>query len=110
MSPRSKKPRRCGCRLKGKAFKPAGVPMEDLGQVVFYKDELESIRLCDFKGLTQAEAALRMGVSRSTVQRILRSARMKTATALSECRAIVFDPSVCERKAGPRNKRKEKQG
>ena len=44
--------------------------------------ELEAIRLTDLEGLTQEEAAARMGVSRRTFWADLKSARVKLATAL----------------------------
>ena len=91
MSPRCKKPRRCGCAFKGKAFKPTGIPMSEAAQVVLSRDELEALKLCDLDDLTQEEAGTRMGVSRGTVQRILASARKKVATALARGRAIVFE-------------------
>lgn len=91
MSPRCKKPRKCGCRPKGKTYKPAGIPMAGLGSIELYRDELEALKLCDRDGLTQAEAGERMGISRGTVQRILASARKKVATAFAECQAITFE-------------------
>lgn len=107
MSPRHKKPRTCGCRFRGRAFKPTGIPMPQLKKVTLYRDELEALRLCDHKGLTQEEAGKRMGVSRGTVQRILNSARKKSAAALSECMAIVFEEtdgrSICGKDKGPRS-------
>ncbi len=45
-------------------------------------EELESLRLCDFEGAEQGGAALSMGVSRGTLQRIVYSARRKVAEAL----------------------------
>ena len=93
MSPRHKKPRACGCRFMGKAFKPTGKPMPELKKIALFRDELESLRLCDHLGLQQQEAAGRMGVSRGTVQRLLASARRKSAEALSQGRAIVFEES-----------------
>jgi len=90
MSPRCKKPRRCGCRFIGKAFKPTGIPLSDVEQIPLSRDELEVLRLCDRDDLTQEEAGERMGVSRGTVQRILAAARRKTARALTEGKAIVF--------------------
>lgn len=50
--------------------------------------ELEAFRLVDFEGLSQEEAAQRMGVSRGTVWRLVKRARQKVAQALSEGRPI----------------------
>lgn len=91
MSPRCKKPRVCGCRFRGKAFKPTGVPMSDVESITLSRDELETLKLCDLDGLTQEQAGVKMGVSRGTVQRILTSARKKVATALAQGRAIIFE-------------------
>jgi predicted DNA-binding protein (UPF0251 family) len=96
MSPRYKKPRNCGCPLKGKAYKPTGIPMKDIEQIILYRDELETLKLCDMDGLTQEEAGLKIGVSRGTVQRILSSARKKVATALSGCMALVMEEIICK--------------
>jgi predicted DNA-binding protein (UPF0251 family) len=96
LSPRYKKPRSCGCKLMGRAFKPAGIPMTEIGRITLYDDELEALKLCDRDDLTQEEAGGRMGISRGTVQRLLSSARKKTAMALSECKAIVFEKTICK--------------
>lgn len=96
MSPRNKKPRICGCTFGGRAYKPAGMPLKGIGQVVMYRDELEALKLCDKDGLTQEEAGKKMGVSRGTVQRILASARRKVADALSGCKAIVLQEDIRE--------------
>ena len=100
MSPRYKKPRTCGCHFKGKAFKPTGIPLSELEQIILYIDELETFKLCDHDGLTQKEAGLKMGVSRGTVQRLLASARGKVAAALSECKAILLEETLCKPKGG----------
>lgn len=91
MSPRCKKPRNCQCKFKGKAFKPTGIPMSEVKQVPLSRDELETLKLCDFDDLTQEEAGARMGVSRGTVQRILTAARKKVAMALTQGGAIIFE-------------------
>lgn len=91
MSPRSKKPRRCSCRFKGKAFKPVGIPLSGMEQVCLSRDELETLKLCDLDDLTQAEAGDRMGVSRGTVQRTLAEAHRKVALALTKGKAVVFE-------------------
>jgi len=95
MSPRYKKPRTCGCGLKGNTFKPAGVPLDSIEKIALYRDELEALKLCDMDGLTQEEAGVQMGISRGTVQRILSSARKKVAMALSECKALVLQEIIC---------------
>ena len=55
-------------------FKPAGVPMRQLDEVVLTVEELEAIRLKDLEDLEQADAAELMQVSRPTFRRILVSA------------------------------------
>ena len=89
--PRGKKPRNCGCRFKGKAFKPVGVPICDVEQVSLSLDELEALKLCDLDDLTQEAAGSKMGVSRGTVHRTLAAARKKVAGALSRGHAIIFE-------------------
>ena len=91
MSPRPKKIRTCLCHFQGQAFKPSGTPMTELEKLTLYADELEAVKLCDFDGLNQEEAGVRMGVSRGTVQRILASARKKIAEALSLGKALILD-------------------
>ena len=94
MSPRPKKKRICGCRFCGKAFKPTGTSLHELKQLSLHHDELEVLRLCDFEGLTQAEAGVCMEVSRGTVQRILTSARKKVAEALTTNAALIFEEEI----------------
>ena len=69
-------------------FKPRAVPLSDLAEVNLAVDELEAARLCDLKELDQVEAAQKMKISQSTLQRILTSARQKIADALIRGKAI----------------------
>lgn len=69
-------------------FKPAGVPMRLLHEVVLSVEEAEAIRLKDLEGLEQKEGAERMNVSRPTFQRVLVSARQKTADAILHGKSI----------------------
>lgn len=71
-------------------FKPAGVPGHQLETVEMTMEEVEALRLKDVEGLTQAEAAEIMNVSRPTFQRVLSSARKKAAEALTCGKAIKF--------------------
>lgn len=69
-------------------FKPAGVPLRILEEVVLSVEEAEAIRLKDLEGLEQEEGAEKMKVSRPTFQRVLASARQKIANALLNGKAI----------------------
>ena len=82
------KPRRVSFDPNVVYFKPRAVPLSLLDEVDLGIDELEALRLCDLKDLEQEEAAKKMKVSQSTLQRILTSARKKVAEALIEGKAI----------------------
>jgi predicted DNA-binding protein (UPF0251 family) len=53
--------------------------------------ELETMRLCDVEGASQEEAGQRMGVSRGTVQRLLKRGRAKVVSALLESKALLIE-------------------
>jgi uncharacterized protein len=73
-----------GCRL----FKPIGVPLFTIEEIVLSVDELEAIKLADLEGLYQEQAAERMNVSRQTFGRIVEAARKKVAQVLVEGLAL----------------------
>ncbi|AEG60910.1 DUF134 domain-containing protein [Desulforamulus ruminis] len=72
-------------------FKPQGIPMSQLSEVVLTVEELESIRLVDLEELDQEVCAEKMNVSRPTFHRILNSARKKISQALINGLAIRVD-------------------
>jgi len=69
-------------------FKPAGIPLRNLEEVVLSVEETEAIRLKELENLDQEQAAVRMNISRPTFQRVLESARKKVADALLNGKAI----------------------
>jgi len=69
-------------RPAARIFKPAGTHLSELEEVIMTLDEFEALRLADYEGLYQEQAAERMSVSRPTFGRILEAARRKTAEAL----------------------------
>ncbi len=69
-------------------FKPAGVPMSELSEVVLSVEELEAIRLRDLTGIEHEACAEKMSVSRPTFHRILASARQKIARSLVNGEAL----------------------
>jgi len=80
--------RRLRFRAKAHYFKPQGIPMSLLEEVSLSREELEAIKLKDFDGLEQVEAAKKMETSQSTFQRILSSARKKVAEAVVNGKAL----------------------
>lgn len=69
-------------------FKPAGIPLNSLEEVVLSLEETEALRLKELEGLEQERGAERMNISRPTFQRILASARSKVADAILNGKAI----------------------
>lgn len=93
-------PRPCHCRRvsalpKALYFKPRGIPLDELAEIVLPVDGLEAVRLADHQGLSMGEAAALMGVSRHTFGRLLRKARQCVAQALIEGRALRIAGGVC---------------
>jgi predicted DNA-binding protein (UPF0251 family) len=80
---------RCiNCVPAASYFKPAGIPLRELEEIVLSMDELEAMRLTDLEGLYQAEVAEKMGVSRQTIGNTLNSVHRKLADALLNGKAL----------------------
>lgn len=73
---------------------PKDMVSEPKPPVFLSYDEYEVLRLIDFEGLTQEEAGERMGVSRGTIWRLIKSARRKVTSALIEGREIFIVPQA----------------
>ena len=89
--PRPRKHRNCRRFDGDQIFKPRSIPMSNLEIVRLEIDELEAMRLCDLEGHDQESAGERMGVSRGTVQRLVKSGREKLLRALVDSSAIVIE-------------------
>lgn len=77
----------CCRRVTGKpvasAFQPIDPPScQTTEDVILTLDEFEAIRLSDFEGLYQEQAAEKMNISRATYGRVLESAHRKLARML----------------------------
>jgi uncharacterized protein len=72
-------------------FKPFGVPISDLEPVILFFEEYEALRLLDYMGMTQVEAAQEMAVSRPTLTRIYEKARRTIAEAFVMGKAIFIE-------------------
>ncbi len=69
-------------------FKPRGIPLSELEEVVLLVDEYEAVRLKDLEGLKQEECAKKMNISQPTFHRLVLSARKKICDAIVNGKAI----------------------
>jgi len=69
-------------------FKPVGIRGQDLGSMQLSLDEFEALRLADHIGLSHAEAAGEMEISRSTFTRLIEQARKKIAEFIIKGRRL----------------------
>ena len=76
------KKRRVICNPVTTSFQPQGGEPENKESVILSIDELEAIRLADYEGLYQEDAAEKMNVSRQTFGNIISAAHKKVADFL----------------------------
>ncbi|MGI6776198.1 MAG: DUF134 domain-containing protein [Patescibacteria group bacterium] len=86
--PRRKIPRRVRFKPNVYYFKPQGIPLRFLEEIVLFPDELEALKLYEVDGLAQTAAAKKMKISQPTFARILESANKKIAQAIIAGKAI----------------------
>jgi uncharacterized protein len=87
---RPKIPRNICGQVADCCFKPNGIPMSGLDKQYLEPDELEAIRLVDFEGMLQQEAAIEMRVSRQTLANLVKAARLKVADCLINGKALII--------------------
>jgi len=85
---RPRKHRRLRHCFQPTIYKPVGTRLRLIDTVVLLPEELEALRLAEIEGLYQEEASTRMGVARSTFQRIMTEAHYKVTKALVEGKAL----------------------
>ncbi len=69
-------------------FKPQGIPLRELEEVILLPDELEALKLYEVDELEQVKAAKQMKISQPTFARLLGSANKKIANAIINGKAI----------------------
>jgi len=72
-------------------FKPYGIQRNASSSLSLLFDEYEAIRLLDYEGMNQEQAAEKMNVSRPTLTRIYEKARKTIATAFVEGKMILIE-------------------
>ena len=88
---RPKKQRIIESRPEVNQFSPRGRRGRP-GYINLKYDEFETIRLMDYKGSRQGQAASQMGVSQQTISRILKAARAIIADAIVKGKIINIIP------------------
>ena len=79
--------RRIRCNPDTNYFKPRGIPLDMLEEVNLALDELEAVRLADWEGLYQEDAAKKMNISRQTFGNIIERAHKIKRVAMS-CQTV----------------------
>ncbi len=92
---RPKKTRWVKCEPGERCFGPQRKQLNKLEGIYIALDEFEAVRLADFEGLKQEEAARRMKISRPTFSRIITSAHSKIGDALVNIKAIKIEGGCC---------------
>ena len=105
--------RRVGQAPQVRYYKPRGIPLRELSEVVIAEDVFEAIRLVDLEGLYQDAAAETMGVSRPTISRIRAQGRKAIADALVNGKAIRIEGgnvTISSSDFAPRGKGRGRRG
>ena len=89
---RPRKKRKVACSPKIIQFSPRGKPGRP-DEIELTLDQYEAIRLADYVGLNQFQAAGKMQISRATFGRIIRRARRKLSEGLVEGKIIRINKS-----------------
>lgn len=82
------KPRTLNASPKSFYFKPQGIPMRFLDEVVLEADEFEALKLHDYDNLDHVSSAKMMDISQPTFARTLDRAYKKLALAIIDGQAI----------------------
>ena len=81
-------------------YKPRGVPLRNLEEVILELDEFEAVKLADLEEMYQADAAEKMQVSRQTFGNIIRAAHKKIADAIVNGKAIRIETADVDSESG----------
>jgi predicted DNA-binding protein (UPF0251 family) len=95
--PRPCRCRRIRCSPDTGYFKPRGIPLDMLEEVNLALDELEAVRLADWEGLYQEDAAKKMDISRQTFGNIIKRAHKKIADVLLNAKALKIEGVTVKR-------------
>lgn len=84
-------------------YKPQGIPLRQLEEVILTPDEFEALKLHDYDGLNHTDAAQKMGISQPTFARILDRTYKKIAQAIVQGKAIRIEELTISNQMEGRN-------
>jgi len=93
---RPKKTRWVKCSTAPRLFKPQAKASSPKQAIILSLDEFEAVRLLDHERFSQVQAAKQMRVHRSTISRIISSARRKIARALVGIHTLKIEGGCCK--------------
>lgn len=102
--PRPTCKRRIAFQARTVYFKPAGIPLGAVREVIIGHDEVEAMRLKNLLGYPQEEAANQMGISQPTFHRLVNAAHQKITDAIINSKALRIEGgnvTVYEEAPGP---------
>lgn len=88
--------RRVTCNAQAMRFRPCSAQKSDSEVVSLNLDEVEAIRLADYDGLYQEQAAEKMKISRQTFGNIIESAHKKVADFLLNSKFLTIGGGMVE--------------
>ncbi len=89
--PRPCKKRRIRGQPNSSFFKPTGIRMMELENIILVMPEFEAVRLVDLNEIFQGETREEMHVSPLTLSRILKSGRRKITDAIVNGKVIKIE-------------------
>ena len=92
---RPKKIRWIKCSTAQRFFKPQAKTLSSKQVIILSLDEFEAVRLLDYEHLSQLQAARQMRIHRSSVSRIISSARRKIARVLVDINTLKIEGGCC---------------
>lgn len=103
--PRQKRPRWISEHPEVTGLLPQGTT--EMGETIMSLEEFEAIKLSDYLGLDQSEAAQQMNISRQTFGRVLKQARYNLSEALVTGKRLLITGG-CYKMRGRRRRRGNK--
>ena len=92
--------RKTCCNPSAYYYKPRGIPVSQLDEIILEPDELEALHLADLNAFSHEVSAGQMNISRATFGRIIERARKKIADGIINGKAIKIKQTMIDNLTG----------